>query len=244
MPMYDAKLKLEDHFGTTTQHAVVLINQVKPERRWHADFMSWLIASYSDEDAHKQVYVVPGTWREHLDPVVFSRHNVVVAHDGNGPGNPVLGRSNSSTGTMIYLDVWPYLKMATRFNSSSSDPTTAIFNQLSAPAAKKIIFVTGRDYFEKLQASCNVALVAELDEDADDLGGAFNVKVIKDTRRKLQDYRFLAPRSLPPYTSKQKQLEKLLREFCECMSDDDVAIISGGRRLNAIRERAMNLLEP
>ena len=243
MPTYAVKINLEEKFGNAQQHAVVLINQVKPERRWHAELMSQVIAAYADEDAHKQVYVVPGSWREHLDPSIFSRHNVIVAHDGAGPGNPILGRSNSSTGTMIYLDIWPYLKTAARFNSAGSDPSTAIFNQLSAPNAKKIVFVTGRDYFEKLQASCNVALVAELDERADDLGGCFNVKVVKDTRRKLVDYRFMPGQSLAPYTTKQRQLEGLLREFCACIDDDDVSIISGGKRLESIRERAMNLLE-
>lgn len=237
----DNGAKLEAMFGTTAQHVVILIDQVKPEHRWHSSLMSEIIDRYAELDAHKSVYVVPGTWRRHLDPSIFARYNVSVAHDGNGPGNPVLGRSSASTSVMIYLDLWPYLKMSQRFNSACSDPSTAIFNQIAAPNAKKIIFVTGNDYYEKLRATCNVALRAKRLKNFDTTGG-FEFVVDKDNRRELTDFSFFANNGLKPYSIRHEQLKNALVAFCEAVDSDELSILGGGNALMAANRQAKLIL--
>jgi hypothetical protein len=237
----DNSVKLEAMFGTTTQHVVVLIDQVKPEYRWHAALMSEIIDRYAELDAHKSVYVVPGRWRKHLDPVIFTRHNVSVAHDGSGPGNPVLGRSSSSTSVMIYLDLWPYLKTSQRFNSSCSDPSTAIFNQIAAPNAKKIVFVVGNDHYEKLRATCNVALKAVRMKNFDVTGGLEFI-VDKDNRRELENFSFFANNGLQPYSVRHEQLVNALKSFCDAVDSDELSILCGGGALMAANRQAKMVL--
>jgi hypothetical protein len=229
-------LDLENMFGTLQQHTVIDLTGIESNAALFSSFASWLITAYADADKSRSVLVIPGRWRTRIDPSVFCLHNVSVTHDGNGPGNPLLGRA-SAQGIIIYLDLFPYLKSAAHFDSVRN-PASMIFNQInSGNGSKRIVFTNNGEYFESLSAVCQLTLVGDLNQDSK----KFLLASRKDTRRRIFNIDFEPPRTLQAYSDRVKQLENTLRDLVGSLHSTGV-LISSNDQLRSNIASALKLL--